>query len=252
MNMTRSKFAAALVAAALSSSGFAADPDLPKADAIMDRYVEVTGGKALYEKRRSEVMVVEMEFVGKGIKGTLTRYSDVSNNAYSTGQIEGVGKLEEGVYNGQAWENSAMMGPRLKSGVENADAVRESMFNSSLNWHKLYKAEVAGIEKENNEDCYKVILTPLGEGKPQTMYMSKKTGYMVKTKRTAVSAMGEIPIDATASEYKPFDGILYPSKIVQNVMGNEISLTMVSLKSNEDIPKSRFEPPAEIKKLMAK
>jgi hypothetical protein len=252
MNRKSHILAAAAVMAVFTLCSRAADEELPKAESIMDRYVEVTGGKALYEKRHSEEMIIEMEFVGKGIKGTLTRYSDSSNNAYSTGQIEGVGKLEEGVYNGQAWENSAMMGPRLKSGAENADAVRESMFNSSLNWRKLYKAEVVGLEKANGEDCYKVILNPIGEGKPQTMYMSKKTGYMVKTQRTAISAMGEIAIEATASDYKPFGGILYPAKITQTVMGNEISLTMVSLKANEEIPKERFQPPAEIRKLMVK
>src|SRR6476659_1832212 len=104
---------AAVVLAMWAPAVRAADEELPKADTLLDRYVEVTGGKAAYEKRRSEVVTLEMEFVGRGIKGTVTRYSDVSNNTYSSGQIEGVGKLEEGVYKGQAWENTAMMGPRL-------------------------------------------------------------------------------------------------------------------------------------------
>jgi hypothetical protein len=251
MNRTNYVLAAAWMAV-MAPFTRAANDDLPKADAIMDRYVEVTGGKAAYEKLHSEVIVVEMEFVGKGIKGAITRYADTSDNTYSSGQIEGVGKLEEGVYNGQAWENTAMMGPRLKQGAENADAVRESVFNSPLNWRKLYKAETAGVEKVNEEDCYKVVLTPIGEGKPQIMYMSKKTGYMVKTRRTMVTAMGEITAEALASDYKAFGDLLYPAKVVQTVMGNEIALTMISLKANEEIPKERFEPPAEVKKLMAK
>jgi hypothetical protein len=232
--------------------GRAADEELPKAEAILDRYVEVTGGSAAYDKLHSEVMTIEMEFVGRGIKGTLTRYADASNNSYSTGQLEGVGKLEEGVYNGHAWENSAIMGPRVKQGEENAAAVRDAVFNAARNWRKLYKAETAGTELVNGEECYKVILTPLDGGKPQTMSMSKQTGYMVRTKRTMVSPMGEIAVEATAGDYKPFDGVLYPTRIVQSFAGNDISLTMLSLKSNIDIPKERFEPPAEIKKLMAK
>lgn len=251
MNRTPYLFVAAALATFVTFSPARAE-ELPKADTIMDRYVEVTGGKAAYEKRRSEVMVVEMEFVGKGIKGTLTRYSDSSNNTYSSGQIEGVGKLEEGVYNGQAWENTAMMGPRLKSGDENADAVRESIFNAALNWRTVYKAETAGEESVNGEDCYKLVLTPIGKGKPQTTYMSKKTGFMVKTRRTMVSPMGEITVEAATSDYKPFGDLLYPSRIVQSVMGNEISLKLIGVKANEDIQKERFEPPAEIKKLMAK
>ena len=242
---------AAAVWCAVALPGRAADEELPKGEAVMDRYVEVTGGAAAYDKLHSEVVTIEMEFVGRGIKGTITRYSDTSNNSYSTGQLEGVGKLEEGVYNGQAWENSAIMGPRVKQGAENADAVRDAVFNVSRHWRKVYRAETAGTEPVNGEECYKVALTPLTGGKPQTMYMSKKTGYMVKTKRTLVSPMGEIPVEATASDYKPFDGILYPARIVQSFAGNEIALTLIRVKTNEDIPKDRFEPPAEIKKLMA-
>ncbi len=241
---------AAFIAAPLTRA--ADEQELPKAGTLMDRYIEVTGGTALYEKRQSEIATMEMEVVGRGVKGTITRYSDRSNNSYSTGQIEGIGKLEEGVYNGQAWEISAMMGPRLKEGIENADAVRDAMFNSALNWRKLYKAETVGLEKVDGEDCYKLTLTPLGQGKPQSMFLSKKTGLMTKISRTAVTAMGEIAVEVTATEYKPYDGILTPSKLVQSVMGNQIALTVQSIKTNEDIPTQRFEPPAEIKKMMAK
>lgn len=243
---------AALVSAMALVSVKAAEAPLPKADDIMDRYVEVTGGKAVYETRRSEIMTIEMEIVGRGIKGTLTRYTDSSNNAISTGEIEGVGKMEEGVYNGQAWENTAVVGPRLKSGAENDDAVRDAYFNSSLLWRKLYKARTAGIETVNGEECYKVELTPLSGGKPQYDYASKKTGLLVKTERTVVSPMGEITVEASASDYKQFEGILYPTRMVQTVMGNQIALTLIALKANQDIPKEKFEPPAEIRKLMAK
>lgn len=251
MNCRTVLFAATLCAT-ITLPCAAADPGLPNAGTIMDRYVEVTGGAAAYDKLHNEVTIIDMEFVGRGIKGTLTRYSDSSNNSYSTGQLEGVGKLEEGVYNGQAWENSAMMGPRVKQGAENADAVRDGFFNASRYWRKLYKAETTGIETVNGEDCYAVVLTPLTGGKPETMYMSKKTGYMVKLKRTVVSAMGEIPLEATASDYKRFGEIIYPGRLVQTFAGNEIAFTTVSVKTNQELPPDRFEPPAEIEKLIAK
>ncbi len=230
----------------------AADEEkLPPAETILDHYVEVTGGKAAYDKHKSDIVTIEMEIVGRGIKGTLTRYNDTSNNVYMEGELEGIGKLEEGVYNGQAWENNAMTGPRLKEGTENADAVRDATFNGLVYWRKLYKAETSGTEKVGDEDCYKVTLTPLGEGKPQTMYFSKKTGLMVKSVRTVVTPMGEITADLTASDYERFGGVLMAKKMTQKVMGNEIALTVMGVK-DEEIPKGRFDPPAEIKALMEK
>ncbi len=230
----------------------AAEDALPKAATIMDRFVEVTGGKAAYDKHHSEIATVELEFVGKGIRGVLTRYADTSNNAYSNGEIEGIGKLEEGVYNGQSWENSPIMGPRLKTGAENADAVRDAYFNAPLHWRKLYTAATTGLESVEGDDCYKVTLTRLTEGKPEILYFSKKTGLMTRIDRTMVTPMGEVKINATAADYKPFDGLLVPGKLVQNFMGNQLSLTTLDVKSNVDIPPDRFEPPAEIKKLMEK
>ncbi len=238
--------------AAWAPLSLGADEELPKADTLLDRYVEVTGGRAAYEKRRNEVVTLEMEFVGRGIKGKVTRYSDLSNNTYSSGNIEGIGKLEEGVYNGQAWENTAMMGPRLKSGAENADAVRDATFNSALHWRKLYRAETVGVEKVAGEDCYKVQMTPLGPGRPQTMFFSKKSGYTLKIIRDVVSPMGEMKVESVPGDYRTFDGIVQPAKMIQSVMGSQIALTLLSAKSNEEMPKDRMEPPAEIKKMMAK
>ena len=41
--------------AGFAPSVFAQDEPLPKAETILDRYVEVTGGKAAYEKRKNIV-----------------------------------------------------------------------------------------------------------------------------------------------------------------------------------------------------
>jgi zinc protease len=242
----------ASVALAIPAMQGADEEKLPDAAVVMDRFVEVTGGKAAYEKRKSEIITIEMDMVGRGIKGTLTRYNDTSNNAYTSGELEGVGKVEEGVFQGQAWENNPVMGPRLKQGSENADSVRDAHFNGAVEWRKLFKAETAGVEKVEGEDCYKVMLTPIGEGKPQTAYFSKKTGLMVKTLRTTETPMGEITVEATASDYQTFDGILVPTKMNQKMMGTEIALTIKGVKSDEEIPKERFEPPAEVKKLLEK
>ena len=52
----------------------AAEEDLPKAEVILDKYVEVTGGRAAYEKVQTQITTGTMEFVGKGIKASLTSY----------------------------------------------------------------------------------------------------------------------------------------------------------------------------------
>ena len=55
---------------------FAADP-LPSAESILDRYVEVTGGKQAYQKRKSEISRGTLEYPSLGIKGVYVRFAAV-------------------------------------------------------------------------------------------------------------------------------------------------------------------------------
>ena len=43
-----------IVSIAIATTGLVGAADLPKGDTIIDRYVEVTGGRQNYEKRTSE------------------------------------------------------------------------------------------------------------------------------------------------------------------------------------------------------
>jgi len=230
----------------------AADEPLPKAEVTLDRYIEVTGGKAAYLKRRNEVATGTMEFPAQGLKGTLTRYAAAPGNEYSLIEIEGIGKIETGVSGGVAWEQTAILGPRVKSGEERAQALREATFNAALEWRKIYpKVETTGLEPVNGEQCYKVVLAP-SEGNPETMYFSKNSGLLRRTTTVAVSQMGEVPVEIDVSDYKAFDGVSIPTKVVQKAAGQEFSISIDSVKANTGVPPNRFEPPDEVKVLLNK
>src|SRR5579872_672248 len=182
------------VAGAAVTSVYGADP-LPSAESILDRYVQVTGGKQAYEKRKSEIAHGMVEFPALGIKGTMTRYAAQPDKYYYTVDIAAIGKMETGVTGSIAWENSALLGPRVKSGVERAEAIREGNMNATVNWRKLYpKVESQGIETIDGEDCFKVVMTP-AEGQPIIGYYQKKSGLQVKLTTVASTQMGDIPVE---------------------------------------------------------
>lgn len=225
---------------------------LPKAETILDRYIEVTGGKAAYEKRTSEISTGTFEMSAQGIKGSLTIYSAPPDKSYREIVLEGIGKVESGTVGGIAWEKNPMLGPRLLSGDEKVQTLREAAFNGAVDWRSLYqKAETAGVETIDGEECYKVVLTP-AQGKPLTVYYQKKSGLEVKQTVIASSQMGEVPAEAMISGYKDFDGILTPTKVVTKLAGQEFTITTDTVKTNQDIPADKFDPPAEIKALLKK
>jgi len=245
--MNRRVFLCLLTAAA----GFAADP-LPSAESILDRYVQVTGGKAAYEKRKTEIAHGTVEYAAIGIKGSLTRYAAEPDKYYASLEIDGLGKVETGINGQVAWENSAILGPRVKTGVERAEAIREGNMNSSLNWRKLYpKVENTGIEIIGGEECYKVVMTP-AEGQPMTGYYQKKSGLQVKLSTVSTTQMGDIPVEMIASDYKDFGGILEPSKVIQKAGPQEFTMTLERVEVNPVIPPEKFALPEEVRKLVEK
>ncbi|MGH9662600.1 MAG: DUF620 domain-containing protein, partial [Bryobacteraceae bacterium] len=245
--------AGALAAALAVATGMpvAAQDKLPKADEILDRFVEVTGGRAIYQKIRTELAIGTMEVVGKGVKGMMTLYQAAPNKMYVSIEIEGVGKMEQGTDGDVVWEKNAIQGPRVKSGEERAAALREADIRSRLNWREAFdKAEVTGVESVDGDPCHKVVMTPK-EGKPETRFYSRKTGLLVRKDVIAKTPMGEIPAQSYIGEYKLVDGILTPHRITQKVLGQEMQTSLQSIKYNADIPSSRFDLPDEVKALAA-
>jgi hypothetical protein len=239
--------------AAFATAHLAAQPQpLPQADTILDRYVEVTGGKAAYAQHASEILRGTIAFPEQGLSGQLTRYAMAPDKEYSVVELGPIGKIESGVFSGVAWEKSAILGPRVKSGDEKDQAAREARFNAPLDWRKIYsQAETTGAEAVNGEECYQVTLTP-ATGKPENQFYSKKTGLLLKTKATAVSPMGEVAVEVEVSDYKKFGGILYPTRSRQKAGGQELDITITSVSLNEPIPAEYFELPADIKALVEK
>jgi len=87
----------------------AAAQSLPKAEIILDRYVEVTGGKAAYEKHTRQTMTGTISFPEQGLSGKLTRYAMAPDKEYSVVELGPLGKIESGFNNGVAWEKSVIL-----------------------------------------------------------------------------------------------------------------------------------------------
>ena len=241
-----------LVFAALIAPLLVAGDELPKAETILDRFVDVTGGKAVMEKHHNEVMHGTIEFGGRGLKGTMTMYQAEPNLVRAIIDIEGVGKIESGSNGEVAWENSAMQGPRIKKDVEKADAFRDATFNAALKWKQNYShVETTGVENVDGQECYKLVLTP-PLGNPTTEFFDKKTGLLVKTTAKRTTAMGEIEAEVLPSDYRKEGDVIIPHKLLNKFAGQEFTISVESIEFNAEIPKDRFDLPPEIQALLKK
>ncbi len=225
---------------------------LPAAASILDKYVDATGGKAAYEKLRTEVSTSNLTFAATGLSGTITIYRAAPNKSYMAMEIPGAGKIEEGTDGEIAWSNSAIQGPRVKDGDEKNLAFLMAAFASEVRWRDFYKsAETVGAEDVNGKSCYRVEMLS-NDGLKQTRWYEKETSLLAKVAMTVKSAMGEVPTETVMGDYRADGGILRPHKSTTKVMGQEIVTVVESVKPNVEIEPSRFAPPEEVKALLKK
>jgi hypothetical protein len=235
-----------------AAGALAAADDLPKAETILDKYVEVTGGKAAYSKIHSELATGTMTLGGMGITGKVTAYQAEPNKQLVEVDIEGMGKILEGTDGEVAWSLNAMQGPRLKEGEEKTKSIESARLNSEAVWRELYKsAETVGVEPVEGKDCYRIVLTPK-TGSPVTKWYDKDSNLLVKSVAKVKTAMGDIESETTMSDYRKEGDILVPHKTVAKAMGQEFTVTIDTVKHNAEIPKDKFDLPQEIQALLKK
>jgi hypothetical protein len=228
------------------------ETNLPGAESILDRYIEVTGGKSAYARLHNILSQGSFYVVGSRVRGTIKAYEAEPNKSLSILEIEGGERIEEGTTGDIAWNRSSRQGPHLMEGDEKSIALREATFNSKLYWRKLYnKVECTGIENVGEQKCYKIVFTP-ALGQQISKYYDVESGLLVKGLIMVNSPAGMIASENYYSDYREFMGVKFSHKLVHRVGMEETVVVLDSVRCNVDIAWYRFDPPPEIKALLAK
>lgn len=231
-------------------------PALPaedlKPEAVMDKFIEVTGGRAAYDKIQTSIEIGTLELTTMGLSGPLTSYHSKPDKVYTVIEFPGMGKAEDGSNGQVAWSINPGQGPRIKEGDERAVALRTGALHSETHWHDFYKkAELAGTEDVAGKPCYKIILTP-NEGSPETHYYDKSSSLLVKVTMPMTTPEGTANVETTLSDYREEGGITSPHTITEKLPNLDILIKVASVKYNADIPANRYDLPDEIKAMAAK
>lgn len=247
-----SRFRITIPAVLLMAAAASAAEDI-KPEAILDKYIEATGGRAAYEKIKTEIAKGTLEITTFGLSGTMTVYQAAPDKSYTDIEFpDPVGKAEEGSNGQVAWAINGQQGPRIKEGDERSSALRRDALNADLHWRDFYKkAELAGSEDVNGKACYKVVLTP-NDGGAETRYYDKGSNLLVKVVMPITTPEGAMTAEVALSDYKDEGGILTPHTIAQKLPGIDILAKIQSVEHNAEMPAGRFDLPAEIKTLTEK
>jgi zinc protease len=245
------KFAALVFPVLTFSASLAGAADLPSGESLLERCLVKSGGAEAYAKVKSATMTGTVEIVGRNIAGPVSVFQQ-GDKTYTVIELPGIGKVEEGFDGITAWETNALQGPRIKDGEEKAATVRASRLNPMGSWREYYKdARTVGEEDVEGKPAWKVELTPK-EGKPETFFFDKDSAMLVRMTQTVSSAMGEIPVDVSLTDYRSVGGIRTPFTMTQKAMSQVMAMHFEKVEWNPVLPASRFDPPAAVQALIAK
>ncbi len=220
--------------------------DLPKAETVLDQYIEATGGKAAYEKVKNRTATGTIEIPAANIKGTVKISQAVPDKMLVVTNMGPLGQTTQGTDGKSAWMLSPLIGDRLLEGEEKDAFLFSALFNRDVHWRDAYqKVECTGIEDVNGKPAYKVVVTPK-TGKPITQFYDKASHLHVKEMLTQKSPMGEITVEVYPSDYKKVDGILMPFSVTQKLLGQAVEMKMTEIKQNVDLPADTFKRPASL------
>jgi zinc protease len=220
---------------------------LPAAEAVLDAYVEATGGRAAYEKLDTRVTTGTFMLSRVNEGGKFVMYQSAPNRMYLSIEMPRMGKEERGTDGQVAWSKSGMTGNRMIEGEERAQLMRTAALRGDLDWRQLYKkVENLGVEEVGGRKTYKIALhTP--EGSVEHRYYDVETKLLHRTTLVEKSPMGEVPVESLASDYRKVGDLVVPHKAIIKAMSMEQVLTLEKIEHNVPIDAKKFEVPADVK-----
>lgn len=223
----------------------------PKAKAIVDRSVEVTGGRDAWTKNKAMETRATIEVVGRNITGTEVRKTSSPDKMLMVVDLGQAGVQEQGYIDGVGWSRDAMNGLRLVEGKElELYKFQASAEESALEPEKVYTSMKYVAETTFDGKAVDEIELVGAIGK-MTSYFDKATGFMVGVKMTISGQMGEMEITTTMSDYKEVGGVKIPHTTVADIGGMaQLKTTVTELKVNPEFSADTFKVPAEVQELV--
>jgi hypothetical protein len=240
------------VLAVLPLAGYArqaAPAALPPAKEVMARHIKAIGGREALLARSSSRSTGKIEMPASGVAGTFEMYAAKPNKTLIKISLPGVGEIQEGFDGTIGWSMNPLTGPTLVQGVQLEQRKLDSDFYSGLDPEKRYES-ITTVEQTtfDGRDCYKVRLVRKGGGEDFQFY-DVKTGLRAGGIVTRETPMGPMTATSTEGDYKPFGGVLQPTRLTNTAMNLQQVMTFQTFEYDK-VDAAVFALPDPIKALV--
>jgi photosynthetic reaction center cytochrome c subunit len=223
--------------------------NLPRADQILNKYVEALGGA---DAIRNLTTLVETATTTIASTETTVEIFDRSPDKRSV-----ITHLPSGdnftVFDGvESWIAGPNRPLRKMPSADLPGAKMDADLQFALHTQEFFgKLKAAPSEKLNGEDAYQFI----GErdGQPTgRLYFSKESGLLLRVLRYSASPLGLNPTRIDYSDYRPVEGVKIPYRWTAAQAFGQFTIQVTDAKINVPVDEQKFEKPLETERQSAK
>ena len=143
------------------------------------------------------------------------------------------------------WAEDPQDGLREQTGLELAEAKRQSDFYSPFDLHQHYAKLISrGSEKVGDRDAYVLEATPPEGGEPDKLYFDAQTGLPVRVVGQHHTPEGVSDFREEFSDYRSVDGVNIPFTVSQEGAAPSFTVRISEVRHNIEFDDSEFAKPA--------
>lgn len=189
--------------------------DLPTPSAIIDRYIEAIGGRERYFAQTNRILEgTSMTKPGSAFS-LITIWQSRDNRLRLRSEKPGATWLDLHFADDAAWMIDGRGRISLLGGAVLLDMADSADFYAYADPDKRYESlTTIGVEPFEDRLAYKVMCRTIYH-KDEALYFDTKTGLLLGLETTQATNEGIKPITVLLQDYKPYGGILFPTRIIQ-------------------------------------
>ena len=246
----RLSVASALLGFSVASLGVAAEDQQPQgtpptAEAVVDRFIEVTGGRDAWDALESLRGLGRLEVVGAKVSGQLALYQTRTGFRMSVDAGGGAGQVT--IRNGdRGWSVRPDGVVEEITGAKLQKLLRDRTFNPLMEASTLYESmTVAGVEDVAGAPAWRVTCVPADDVEAEELrFFDVASGLQVKVVERASGAAGAIPTEIYLTDYRAVGAVQLAFGTRIGVGRSSVQISIDAMQANGDVPDCMFEPPA--------
>lgn len=216
----------------------------PTAIAIVDRFIEVTGGRAGWNSLQSLRGLGRLEVIGANVGGSLSIYQ--TREGFRMSVDAGGTAAQVTIRRGdEAWTVRPDGTVQEVAGGALRKLLRDRSFNPLIDAATMYASmEMAGVEEVDGKPAWKIRCALADEpGGEEQRFFDVESGLQVKVVEQGAGKAAAFPTEIYLSDYRQVGPVKVAFGTRIAVARSSVQITVEAMQANVAIPDCLFVPP---------